>query len=84
MKSVKYRSWPGLVKVIVETCYLDDRLKRLVCKIVVDVGADFIKTSTGKGPSGATAAMVELFRDLLPEGVGVKAAAGLSRSRTLK
>ena len=52
-------------------------MKRLACKIVEDVGADFIKTSTGKGPGGATVRDVELFRDLLSEGVGVKAAGGI-------
>lgn len=78
MKSVNTGRGLVLVKIIVETCYLDDRLKRLVCKIVEDVGADFIKTSTGKGPAGATVRDVELFRDLLPEGVGVKAAGGIA------
>jgi deoxyribose-phosphate aldolase len=66
-----------LVKVVVEAYYLDEKLKRLVCKIVEDAGADFIKTSTGKAPGGATAKDVELFRDLLSENVGVKAAGGI-------
>jgi deoxyribose-phosphate aldolase len=66
-----------LVKADVEAYYLDDKLKRLVCKIVEDSGADFIKTSTGKAPGGATAKDVELFRDLLPESVGVDASGGI-------
>jgi deoxyribose-phosphate aldolase len=66
-----------LVKANVEAYYLDDKLKRLVCKIVEDSGADFIKTSTGKAPGGATAKDVELFRDLLPESVGVDASGGI-------
>ncbi len=74
MKSVNAGRGLVLVKVIVEACYFDDKMKRLVCKIVEDSGADFIKTSTGKGPGGATAKDVELFRDLLSENVGVKAA----------
>ncbi len=77
MKSVNAGRGLVLVKVIVEACYLEEKLKRLVCKIVEDSGADFIKTSTGKGPSGATVKDVELFRDLLSEGVGVKAAGGI-------
>ena len=55
----------------------DEKLKRLVCKIVEDSGADFIKTSTGYAPGGATAKDVELFRDLLPESVGVDASGGI-------
>lgn len=77
MKSVNAGRGLVIVKVIVEACYLDDKLKRLACKIIEDVGADFIKTSTGKGPGGATVRDVELFRDLLPEGVGVKASGGI-------
>jgi len=77
MKSVNIGRGLVLVKVIVEAYYLDDKLKRLVCKIVEDSGADFIKTSTGKAPGGATPRDVELFRDLLSENVGVKAAGGI-------
>jgi len=77
MKSVNAGRGLVLIKIIVEACYLDDKLKRLACKIVEDVGADFIKTSTGKGPGGATVRDVELFRDLLSEGVGVKAGGGI-------
>lgn len=66
-----------LVKANVEAYYLDEKLKRLVCKIVGDSGADFIKTSTGAAPGGATAKDVELFRDLLPESVGVDASGGI-------
>lgn len=77
MKSVNTGRGLVLVKVVVEAYYLDDKLKRLVAKIVEDSGADFIKTSTGKAPGGATAKDVELFRDLLSENVGVKAAGGI-------
>jgi len=66
-----------LVKADVEAYYLDEKLKRLACKIVEDSGADFIKTSTGMAPGGATAKDVELFRDLLPESVGVDASGGI-------
>ena len=50
MKSVNTGRGLVLVKVNVEAYYLDEKLKRLVCKIVEDSGADFIKTSTGQGP----------------------------------
>ena len=71
-----------IVKVIIEAPLLDDKLKRLACKIVDDVGADFAKTCTGVGTK-ATVHDVELMRDALPEAVGVKAAGGVdARSRT--
>jgi deoxyribose-phosphate aldolase len=69
-----------IVKVIIEAPYLDDKLKRLACKIVTDSGADFAKTCTGVG-TVATVPDVELMRDALPESVGVKAAGGV---RTLE
>jgi deoxyribose-phosphate aldolase len=77
MKSVNTGRGLVLVKVVVEAYYLDEKLKRLACKIVEDAGADFIKTSTGKAPGGATVKDVELFRDLLSESVGVKASGGI-------
>ena len=43
-----------IVKVIIESCYLTNKMKKLACKIVDDAGADFVKTSTGVGPQGAT------------------------------
>jgi len=66
-----------LVKVILETCYLNNKLKKLACRIVEDSGADFVKTSTGFGSQGATAHDVELLRDGLSERVGVKASGGI-------
>ena len=65
-----------LVKVIIEAPLLNDKVKRLACKIVVDSGADFAKTCTGVGTQ-ATVHDVELMRDALPEGVGVKASGGV-------
>ena len=66
-----------LVKVIIEAPLLNDKVKRLACKIVVDSGADFAKTCTGVGTT-ATVHDVELMRDALPEGVGVTAAGGVA------
>ncbi|MGD0996864.1 MAG: deoxyribose-phosphate aldolase [Thermoleophilia bacterium] len=66
-----------LVKVIVETCYLSNKLKKMACRIVEDTGADFVKTSTGLGPAGATVHDVELLRDALSERVAVKASGGV-------
>ena len=43
-----------IVKGIIETCYLSNKMKKLACKIVEQAGCDFVKTSTGVGPRGAT------------------------------
>ncbi|MFO1304978.1 MAG: deoxyribose-phosphate aldolase [Burkholderiales bacterium] len=66
------------VKVILETAALDDARKRLACRIAVDAGAAFVKTSTGFHPAGgATAADVALMRDEVGPRIGVKASGGI-------
>lgn len=64
-------------KVILETCYLSDAQKRQVCRIALDENADFVKTSTGFGPAGATIADVRLMRETVGPDMGVKAAGGI-------
>ncbi len=71
----------AVLKVIVETGYLSDKMKRLAVQIVAASGADFVKTSTGFGPKGATTRDVALLRAEAPEGLAVKAAGGI---RTLE
>jgi deoxyribose-phosphate aldolase len=68
-----------LVKVILETAFLDRRQKIIACLIAQSAGADFVKTSTGFGPGGATREDVALMRCIVgkPEQMGVKAAGGI-------
>ncbi len=70
-----------VMKVIIETAYLDDKMKRLATRIVAASGADFIKTSTGFAPYGATPEDIALLREEAPEGLAVKASGGI---RTLQ
>jgi deoxyribose-phosphate aldolase len=70
-----------VVKVIIETAYLSDKMKRLATQIVAASDADFVKTSTGFGPAGATPEDVALLREEAPEGLAVKASGGI---RTLE
>ncbi len=70
-----------VLKVIIETAYLSDKMKRLATRIVAASGADFVKTSTGFGPGGATPEDVALLREESPEGLAVKASGGI---RTLE
>ena len=65
------------VKVIFENAYLDDAAKIRLCEICGEVGVDWVKTSTGYAPSGATLADVKLMRQHSPARVQVKAAGGV-------
>jgi deoxyribose-phosphate aldolase len=64
-------------KVILETCYLTDDMKREGCRIAVEEGLDFVKTSTGLGIAGATVEDVRLMRDAVGDRCGVKASGGI-------
>lgn len=70
----------ALVKVILETCLLTDEEKVAACRLAQRSGAGYVKTSTGFGAGGATAADVALMRKTVGGGMGVKASAGI-RSR---
>ncbi len=65
------------LKVILETCLLTDDEKRRACASAQHAGADFVKTSTGFGPSGATVADVALLRRAVGPAMGVKASGGI-------
>lgn len=66
------------VKVILETALLTDEEIVRACKISVDAGAQFVKTSTGFGPGGATVDAVRLMRKTVGPDIGVKASGGIS------
>jgi deoxyribose-phosphate aldolase len=66
-----------LLKVIVETAYLSDEELVEACKLCADSGADFVKTSTGFAPAGATVKHVQLMRSSVPAEVGIKASGGI-------
>jgi deoxyribose-phosphate aldolase len=65
------------VKVIFENCYLNDEQKIRLCQICGELRADWVKTSTGYGPGGATDADLALMRKHSPPQVQVKAAGGV-------
>lgn len=69
-------------KVIFENCYLANEEKIALCKIAVKVKPDFIKTSTGFGPSGATIEDVTLMKAQVGDFVKVKAAGGIRNAET--
>jgi len=71
----------AIVKVILETALLDDNQKAIASTLSKLAGADFVKTSTGFGPAGATAHDVALMRSVVGPEMGIKAAGGI---RTLE
>ncbi len=71
------RGGRAIVKVIFENCFLADEHKEQLCRICGEVGADFVKTSTGYGSSGASDDDLRLMRRCSPPRVQVKAAGGV-------
>lgn len=67
----------ALVKVIIETCLLNDEEKKLACEASERAGADYVKTSTGFSTGGATPEDVALMRSVVGERLGVKASGGV-------
>jgi deoxyribose-phosphate aldolase len=67
----------ALVKVIIEAALLVEEEKVIACQLSKAAGADFVKTSTGFGPGGATVADVVLMRRVVGPKIGVKAAGGV-------
>ncbi len=70
-------SGKALVKVIIETCLLNDDEKEKACQAAVAAGADFVKTSTGFSTGGATAGDIALMRKTVGPDIGVKASGGV-------
>jgi deoxyribose-phosphate aldolase len=73
----------ALVKVILENAYLTTGQKVQACRLTEEAGADFVKTSTGFAPTGATLDDLRLMRQNVSAGIGVKAAGGVRTLDTL-
>jgi deoxyribose-phosphate aldolase len=67
----------ALCKVIIEAALLTEQEKIKACELAKKAGADYVKTSTGFGPGGATVSDVALMRQVVGPGMGVKAAGGI-------
>lgn len=67
----------AIVKVIIEAALLADEEKVTACRLAKMAGASFVKTSTGFGPPGASVRDVEIMREAVGPGFGVKASAGI-------
>src|SRR5215813_10020830 len=78
------RQCGALSKVIIEAALLTDDEKVTACTLAKAAGADYVKTSTGFGPGGATVADVALMRRVVGQDMGVKAAGGVRDLEGLK
>lgn len=77
IKQIKEAIGDNILKVIIETCYLDKEEKIELCKVVTRAGADFIKTSTGFGTNGATLEDIKHMKENVGTNVRIKAAGGI-------
>jgi deoxyribose-phosphate aldolase len=82
ISAVKKAIGSHTLKVILETCYLDDAEKKTACALAVEAGADFVKTSTGFGTGGATVEDVRLMLDAVAGKAKVKASGGVKDAET--
>ena len=78
ISAVKKACKGKLLKVIIETCLLTDEEKIMMCKIVSQSGADYIKTSTGFSTGGATREDIKLFSENVESHLKIKAAGGIA------
>ncbi len=77
------KATPGVEhKVILETCYLTQDEKRAACHLVVEAGAEYVKTSTGFGAAGATVADMRLLKETVAGMAKVKASGGIRDWKT--
>lgn len=77
IKAIKEACGEKTLKVIIETCLLTDEEKVRACHLIMEAGADFVKTSTGFSTSGATFEDVKILKDTVGDKCFVKAAGGV-------
>ncbi|MCM1262647.1 MAG: deoxyribose-phosphate aldolase [Butyrivibrio sp.] len=78
IRALKEACGGNILKVIIETCYLNEEEKIAMCHAVTNAGADYIKTSTGFGTAGAAIEDIRLFKKHIGPNVKIKAAGGIS------
>jgi len=77
IKAIREATRGKILKVILETAYLTKDEKIKACQLSKEAGADFVKTSTGFGPSGATVEDIQLMRATVGPTMGIKASGGI-------
>lgn len=82
ISEVKRAVGDKVLKVIIETCYLSEKEKKLACELAVKAQADFVKTSTGFGTHGATIQDVKLMKNTVKNKAEIKASGGIRDFKT--
>jgi deoxyribose-phosphate aldolase len=82
IREIKEAIGKNVLKVIIETCYLNNEQKMLACELSLNANADFVKTSTGFGTSGATFEDVILMKKMVGNNAEVKASGGVKSYET--
>jgi deoxyribose-phosphate aldolase len=77
IRQLKQAIGSKVLKVIIETCYLTDDEKKMATLLVVNAGADYVKTSTGFGTGGATLEDIELMKSVTQNKIQIKASGGI-------
>lgn len=77
IKAVKEACGDNILKVIIETCLLNEEEIVKACELAVEAGADFVKTSTGFSTGGAKASDIALMRKTVGPDIDVKASGGI-------
>ena len=77
IERVREASSGKILKLIIETCYLEDSEKELVSKLGAELGADYIKTSTGFGSGGATLEDIKIMKKAVAGKAKLKASGGI-------
>lgn len=77
IRQIKQAIGNAILKVIIETCYLTDEEKKIATQLTVNAGADFVKTSTGFGTSGATIDDIQLMKSITQNKIQIKASGGI-------
>lgn len=82
LAAVRAATTGTVLKVIIETCLLTDARREAACRLSREIGADFVKTSTGFSTGGATVADIALMRRVVGPEMGVKASGGVRDAAT--
>ena len=82
IKNIKSMMGKATLKVILETCYLSEEEIGQACNLCLNAGADFVKTSTGFGPEGATLSAVKRMKDSVGNKAKIKASGGIRDKAT--
>ena len=82
IREIKEAIGENVLKVIIETCYLNEEQKMLACELSLKANADFVKTSTGFGTAGATFEDVILMKKMVGDNAEVKASGGVKSYET--